>query len=113
MDSQVPFQRSTLELPLPGQDTGRDGKRDTDRRREKIEVGDRSKNRLFPPERQDFKHCTHNKQRDRKMNEHRVLRMRGKQRSFEIERIYSQNQCFHFSTTILPVILGWTEQKYS
>jgi hypothetical protein len=50
-------------------------------------IGGRCKNRLLAPGRKYFEDITGNKERDRKMNDHWLLRVSRKKRGFEIERI--------------------------
>ena len=75
------------------------------------------------PDGQNFESSAGDKERDWKMNDNGMLSMSGEQRRLQIKRIRGSRtgeKYFHvglriprryFSTTIVPVILGWTEQK--
>ena len=109
--SQIPFQRRAFELPSPRGQAGCNSKRNGNRRREKIEIGGCCEGRLFPPYRQNLEYCARDKKRDWEMDNDRVLRVRRQNGGLEIERIQGRrnrrnHERIHFSTTIVPVILG-------
>src|SRR5690242_1373065 len=107
MNAQISFQCCALESPLPRQETGRDCERNADCRGKKIEISDRFESRLFAQKREEFENSAHDKQRDRKVNYHRMLRVAREQPCSYIERISGrEKERVHCSTTIFPVILG-------
>ena len=66
MQPQVALERRALEMPSPRSQTGRNRQRDADRGAHKIVIGDRSKNRLFAPDRQQIEERAGNEQRNRR-----------------------------------------------
>src|SRR5713226_2792898 len=76
----LPFQ-----LPLPGEHSGNQHRHRDHRRSQKIAVSCRSQNLPLRPLRQEIKRHARNKQGDRKMNQHHVLRVFGQQRRFDVE----------------------------
>src|ERR1700730_7122965 len=118
MQLQIAFEACALELHLPRRETGRDGKWKTQRSTEEIVISDCSENRWSAPGSQNLEDDAGNKQGNREVNDDRMLRVSRQDCGFEIERIdRSRHQRIcghtHFSTTIVPVIFRWTEQKYS
>jgi hypothetical protein len=55
---------------------------------------------LLPPKRQHFEDSARDKERNREMNDHRMLRVSGKERGLQIEGIHGCKEWFHdrFST---------------
>ena len=75
----------------------------------RLEIGYRTEERLFAPHRQDLEHGAGYKQRYWKMNEDRMLGVWRLNCCLEIERPGGNppsHSRVHFSTTIVPVILG-------
>ena len=64
-----------------------------------IVIGDRCKKRLLAPDRQYVEDSACNKERDRKMNDDRMLGVACEQRSLHIERIRAKPQKQFHNTT--------------
>src|SRR5207249_7682436 len=108
MKEQVSFKFRTFQLPLPcGQSAG-NGYRRSERRRHKIIVCGLRHRWIPSPDREEIKRHTANEQRDRKMNDHRVLRVFCQQGCFEVKWVHVVDG---YLTMICAVIRGWMEQK--
>ena len=105
MQAQIAFEGGAFKLPMPCREAARDGEGKTQRGSDQVKLSHSGKDRLLSPEREDFEDNARDKKRNRKMDDHRMLRVRCKQCSPEIERI-GDGEDIHFSTTIVPVILG-------
>src|SRR6266516_5486615 len=108
MQEQVSFKSRTFQLPLPcGQPTGNGHWRRECRRHKIIVCGLR--HRWIPStDREEIKRHANNEERDRKMNDYRMLRVFGEQGCFEVKRVHVVDG---YLTMICAVIRGWMEQK--
>ena len=84
---KIAFERRAFELPSPRAEAGRDCERDGYRCPDEIEIANCCQNRFLAPDREDVEDSAGNEESNRKMNNHRVLRMPCKERGLEIERI--------------------------
>ena len=84
---KIAFERRAFELPSPRAEAGRDCKRDGYRRPDEIEIANCCQNRLLAPDREDVEDSARNEERNRKMNNDRMLRMPCEERRLQIERI--------------------------
>ena len=87
MQPQIAFERRAFELPSPRAEARSDCQRDGYRRPDEIEITHSCQDRFLAPDREDVEDSAGNEQGNRKMNNHRVLRMPCKERGLEIERI--------------------------
>ena len=88
MQPQIAFECRAFELPLPRAEARSDCQRDGYRRPDKIEITYRGKDGFLTPDREDVEDCAGNEERNRKMNDHRVLGVPCEERRLEIERIW-------------------------
>src|SRR5213079_1153224 len=87
MQPQIAFQCRALKLPLPRAETGRNGKRNGYRGRSESEIANCSQGGFLAPDREDVEHRACNKERDRKMNDNRMLGVAREERGLHIERV--------------------------
>ena len=115
MEAQISFQCRAFELPSPCSETGRDCEWQAQRRAKEIEIGYRCEDRLFTPDRQDLEDGACYKQRDRKMNEDRMLRVWRQNCRLEIERPGGNPPShgrIHFSTRLLCICAPAGQEEF-
>jgi len=87
MHQKDAFQFLTLEFPLPRENAGACHGYGCDRRDEQVVVGCRSQQALLLLLRKKIKEHADDKQRDREVDQHDVLRMLCENHSFYVERM--------------------------
>jgi hypothetical protein len=91
MHQKDAFQFLPLEFPLPREDSGDNHGHGCDRRDEQVVVGSRSQQVLPLPLRKKIKEDADDKQRDREMNQHHVLRVLRENYGLYVERMQSRS----------------------
>src|SRR5438270_9303646 len=113
MQEQVSFKFRALQLPLPcGQPAG-NGNWRRKSCRHKIIVGGPQHRWIASPDREEIKRHTDDEQRDREMNNYRVLCVFRQESSFEIKRVhaalvkrYVNSPAVSFALTALVCLLS-------
>ena len=118
MKEKNSLQPPAFEIPLPGQQSGGGSWQSTERCEGEIVVG-RDRKILAPgPGGCEVQRDAGEEERDRKMNQHYVLRVSGEKSGANIPGIQGsfpflwQSRSGHCTITF-AVIWGWIEQKYS
>jgi hypothetical protein len=91
MHQKDAFQFLALEFPLPRENPGDNHGYGCDRRDEQVVVGSRSQQALLIPLRKEIKEDADDKQRDREVNQHDVLRMLRENHSFYVKRMQGRS----------------------
>jgi len=89
---QVAFQCRAFELPLPRSQASGDCEWDGQRGAEEIVIGDRRKSRLLAPDCQYFEDSAGDKERNREMNDDRMLGVSGQERGLDVEGIRGRSK---------------------
>ena len=87
MHQEEAFEPLPFELPLPGENAGNQYRHHDNRRSQQITISCCGQKLPFRPLREKIKGHPRDKQGDRKMNQHHVLRVFRKQRRFDVERM--------------------------
>src|ERR1700724_3118012 len=91
MHQEDAFQLLSLEFPLPRKNSGDYNRYGCDRRDEQIVVGCRTQQGLLLPLRKKIKEDADDKQRDREVDQHHVLRMLRENDCFYVERMQGRS----------------------
>ena len=88
MQEKIALESRAFELPLPGSQATCDGQLGHQRRRKQIIVCNRRQDGVSPPDREEIKRETRDEQRNREVNDHRMLGMLREESGSKIKWVH-------------------------